>query len=72
MRSGNVLVAAGRYPWAREVYCAATQLAPNRAGGFQGLAAARESLAAVEARTGAPPSDGRDKADRGYVRHRAR
>jgi transglutaminase superfamily protein len=57
LRIGNDLLAAGRYPWAREAYYAATLLAPNRAAGFQGLAAARESLAAVEARTGATPSE---------------
>lgn len=57
LRIGNDLLAAGRYPWAREAFYAATQLAPNRATGFQGLAAARESISAVEARIGAPPSE---------------
>jgi hypothetical protein len=57
LRIGNDLLTAGRYPWAREAFFMATQLAPNRAGGFQGLAAARESLGAVEARTGAPASE---------------
>ena len=57
LRIANDLLAAGRYPWAREAFFAATQLAPNRAGGFQGLAAARESLSAVEARAGKPASE---------------
>jgi Transglutaminase-like superfamily len=57
LRIANDLLAAGRYPWAREAFYAATQLAPNRAGGFQGLAAARESLSATEARAGAPASE---------------
>ena len=57
LRIANDLLAAGRYPWAREAFYTATQLAPNRANGFQGLAAARGSLAASEARAGTPPSE---------------
>ena len=57
LRIANDLLAAGRYPWAREAFYAATQLAPNRANGFQGLAAARESLAAAAARAGVPASE---------------
>ena len=57
LRIANDLLAAGRYPWAREAFYAATQLAPNRAAGFQGLAAARESLSATEARAGTPASE---------------
>ena len=57
LRIGNDLLAAGRYPWAREAFFMATQLAPNRAAGFQGLAAARESLGALETRAGATPSE---------------
>jgi hypothetical protein len=57
LRIGNDLLAAARYPWAREAFFLATQVAPNRAAGFQGLAAARESLGALETRTGAPPSE---------------
>lgn len=57
LRIANDLLAAGRYPWAREAFYAATQLAPNRANGFQGLAASRQSLAAAEARAGVPASE---------------
>ena len=57
LRIGNDLLAAGRYPWAREAFFLATQLAPNRAAGFQGLASARESLGALEARSGASVSE---------------
>jgi hypothetical protein len=57
LRIGNDLLAASRYSWAREVFYSATQLAPNRAGGFQGLASARQSLSALEARAGTPASE---------------
>ena len=54
---GRMLLDDGRYAWAREVFYTATQLAPNRAAGFIGLAAAREGVAAEEARAGKPPSE---------------
>lgn len=57
LRIANDLLASGRYPWAREAFYAATLLAPNRAGGFQGLAAARQSLSAIEARASGPASE---------------
>jgi hypothetical protein len=39
---------AGRYPWAREAFYLATQLAPNRAVAFQGLASARKAAITAE------------------------
>jgi hypothetical protein len=54
---GRALLDAGRHTWAREVFYLATQVAPNRAGAFVGLAAAREAVAADEARAGKPPSE---------------
>jgi hypothetical protein len=57
LRIAGDLLAAQRYAWAREAFYAATQLAPNRPSGFQGLAAARQALAAAEARAGTPPSE---------------
>jgi len=57
LRIANDLLAAGRYAWAREAFYAATQLAPNRANAFQGLAASRESIAAAEVRAGVPLSE---------------
>lgn len=52
IRIGRELLDAGRYAWAREVFYVATQLAPNQAAGFHGLAAARQAMAADEARRG--------------------
>ena len=57
LRMGRDLLETGRDAWAREVFYTATQLAPNRGGGFQGLAAAREAMLADEARAGKPPSE---------------
>ena len=51
------LLDAGRYAWAREAFYLATQLAPNRAASFSGLAAARQAVAAEEARAGQPASE---------------
>jgi transglutaminase-like putative cysteine protease len=45
---GRDLYEAGRYAWAREVFYLATQVAPNRASGFQWLATARHAAAAYE------------------------
>jgi hypothetical protein len=57
LRIGRALLTHGRYTWAREVYYLATQLSPNRAAAFSGLAAAREAVAAAEAREGKKPSE---------------
>jgi hypothetical protein len=57
LRTGRELLEYGRNAWAREVFYTATRLGPNRAGGFQGLAAAREAILADEARAGQPPTE---------------
>lgn len=53
---GRELEAAERWPWAREVYYWATQIAPNRSAGFRGLATARQAAAALEERRGGAAS----------------
>jgi len=57
IRIGRALLDAGRYPWAREVFYLATKLAPNQTGAFQGLAAARQGIAAREVAQGKAPSE---------------
>jgi hypothetical protein len=57
LRTGRELLDLGRYAWAREVFYVATRLAPNRSGAFQGLATARQALAAAEKLRGAPASE---------------
>ena len=57
LRIGQQLMNMGRFSWAREVFYTATQLAPNKSGGFVGLAAAREGLFAQETREGKPHSE---------------
>jgi transglutaminase-like putative cysteine protease len=57
LKIGHELLDAGRWAWAREVYYAATRLAPNRPGAFSGLADARRAIAAAEARDGKAPTE---------------
>jgi tetratricopeptide (TPR) repeat protein len=64
------LLDAGRYAWAREAYYLATQLSPNRAAGFQGLAAARKAQSAIETRAGKPPEEDPELALMNLVRAR--
>lgn len=45
---GRELYDAGRFAWAREVFYMATKMAPNRSGGFLGLAAARRAVSAAD------------------------
>lgn len=54
---GNQLQSLGRHAWAREVFHLVTRLAPNRSGGFSGLAAAREAIRGVETREGKPHAE---------------
>lgn len=54
---GRQLLDADRFAWAREVFYTATQLSPNKSAGFVGLAAARQGVAAAEARAGKPASE---------------
>lgn len=54
---GNQLLDAGRHAWAREVFFLTTQLSPNRAAAFHGLATARKAVRADELRQGKPPSE---------------
>jgi transglutaminase-like putative cysteine protease len=57
LRIAHTLLDTGRNAWAREAFFLATQLAPNRAAAFSGLAAAREAVAAGEVRAGKPASE---------------
>jgi hypothetical protein len=54
---GRLLMEAGRSAWAREVFYLATQLSPNKASAFTGLAEARKAVLAEEQRAGKPPSE---------------
>ncbi len=45
---GRELYEAGRYTWARELLYVATQLGPNRASAFTGLAEVRRALIALD------------------------
>ncbi len=65
---GRGLLDAGRHAWAREAFYLATRLAPNRAGAFVGLAAAREAIAADEARAGKPASESPREAEASLAR----
>jgi hypothetical protein len=54
---GRHLMEGGRHLWAREVFFLATQLSPNKASAFTGLAEARKAVLAEEQRAGKPPSE---------------
>lgn len=54
---GRDLLDAGSYAWAREAFYYATQVGPNRPAAFEGLAAARQAVAAIEKRDGKPISE---------------
>jgi len=68
---GNLLLDAGRNPWAREVFFLTTLLSPNKASAFHGLAAARKAMLADELRQGKPSSESPDLIKQALLRAQA-
>ncbi len=62
-RMGRELLDSGRATWARELFYTGTQLSPNRASAFAGLAAARRAILEEEQKLGKKSSDNAAFAD---------